>query len=233
MRLLSRVPVEAGTPSVVSRMYAPFHSSRAVCTPGRCSGAWSLLFYKKGTCLSRGFHQLFTKEWGGRGGSAFPFFSAPYPPNPLPRRGRGRIKVFLCKGASPLASPALNRLRHSQSLPNRCPAGGLPCLSPANPAFGLLSCPLAPRPPSPAGKGENQSFLMQGASPLASPALDRLRHLQSLPLWCPQGEGGAEPTRHLLDLPSMSPAGGLPPALPARRALTVPTGGVAVGTRHW
>ena len=28
---------------------------------------------------------------------------------------------------------------------------------------------------------------MQGASPLASPALDRLRHLQSLPLWCPAG----------------------------------------------
>ena len=28
---------------------------------------------------------------------------------------------------------------------------------------------------------------MQGASPLASPALDRLRHLQSLPLWCPRG----------------------------------------------
>ena len=45
------------------------------------------------------------------------------------------------------------------------------------------------------GKGENQSFLMQGASPLASPALDRLRHLQSLPLWCPQG-----------GLPSLSPA---------------------------
>ena len=61
-------------------MYAPFHSSRAVCTPGRCSGAWPLLFYKKGTCLSRGFHQLFTKEWGGRGvlpSPAFPFFSAP------------------------------------------------------------------------------------------------------------------------------------------------------------
>ena len=68
-------------------------------------------------------------------------------------------------------------------------------MSPAYPAFGLLSCPLSPRPPSPPGKGENQSFLMQGASPLASPTLDRLRHLQSLPLWCPQG-----------GLPSLSPA---------------------------
>ena len=35
----------------------------------------------------------------------------------------------------------------------RRPAGGVPCLSPAYPAFGLLSCPLSPQPPSPAGKG--------------------------------------------------------------------------------
>ena len=68
----------------------------------------------------------------------------------------------------------------------------LPCLS-------FCFCPLSPQPPSPAGKGENQSFLMQGASPLASPALDRLRHLQSLPLWCPQG-----------GLPSLSPVAPLP-----------------------
>ena len=159
-------------------MYAPFHSSRAVCTPGRCSGAWSLLFYKKGTCLSRGFHQLFTKEWGwGQGGRgvlpapAFPFFSAPYPPCPLPG-GKGENQSFLMQGASPLASPALNRLRHSQSLPSRCPAEGLPGWSPAYPAFSLLFRPLSPQPPSPTGKGENQSFLMQGASPLAFPRLN-------------------------------------------------------------
>ena len=51
---------------------------------------------------------------------------APYPPNPLPRQGRGRFFCFLMQGASPLASPAFNRLRHLQNLPSRCPAGGLP-----------------------------------------------------------------------------------------------------------
>ena len=74
-------------------------------------------------------------------------------------------------------------------VPRRCrfggrwrhPAGGLPSLSPAAPAFSLFSFPLSPRPPSPAGKGEFFCFFMQGASPLASPAFNRLRHLQSLP----------------------------------------------------
>ena len=33
---------------------------------------------------------------------AFSFDSAPYPPSPLPRRGRGRFLVFLCKGLRPL-----------------------------------------------------------------------------------------------------------------------------------
>ena len=65
-------------------------------------------------------------------------------------------------------------------LPRRCrrggrqryPAGGLPGWSPAYPAFSLLSCPLSPRPPSPAGKGETSGYFMQGASPLASPGLN-------------------------------------------------------------
>ena len=75
-------------------------------------------------------------------------------------------------------------------LPRRCrrggrqryPAGGLPALPPANPAFGLISCPLPwrgridPRPPSPVGKGEIFCFLMQGAAPLASPGLNPGRH---------------------------------------------------------
>ena len=80
-------------------------------------------------------------------------------------------------------------------------------MPPAYPAFGLISCPLSPQPPSRRGRGRFFCFLMQGASPLASPAFNRLRHLQSLPLWYPKG--------------------GLPPALPSRQALAVPCGGLA------
>ena len=64
------------------------------------------------------------------------------------------------------------------TLPLWCPEGGLPCLPPANPAFGLLSCPLSPRPLPLWGRGRFFCFLMQGASPLASPRLSRKRH------WC-------------------------------------------------
>ena len=251
-------------------MYAPFHSSRAVCTPGRCSGAWSLLFYKKGTCLSRGFHQLFTKEWG-EGGVCLPLpspsflppipptpfpggeggelrfsyargfapcipgikplaaltepakqvpdgglarlvacqpclwftFLPPIPPTPFPGGEGGELRLFHARGSAPCI-PATEPVRHLQNLPSRYPAGGLPGWSPANPAFSLLFCPLSPRPPSPAGKGEIFSFLMQGASPLASPGLN------------PGGTGAGGESRAgggaappcLRDLPEPSPAGG-------------------------
>ena len=120
------------------------------------------------------------------------------------------------QGASPLASPGLN-LRGTGSpcqsgtrrggAGGRSPAdlaipapagGGLLSLSPAYPAFGLLSCPLSPRPPSPVGKGENQSFLMQGASPLASPGLNPCS--TGSPCRCGKRNGGL-PRRHWLALP--------------------------------
>ena len=43
-------------------------------------------------------------------------------------------------------------------------------------AFNWFSCPLSPQPPSPEGKGEIYSYLMQGAPPLASPGLEPGRH---------------------------------------------------------
>ena len=107
---------------------------------------------------------------------------APYPPNPLPRRGRGRFFCFLMQGASPLASPAFNRLRHLQSLPLWYPEGGLPPALPSRraltvPCGGLvlfaarLPClwfdflPPSPQPPSPAGKGENITLFRRGLRP--------------------------------------------------------------------
>ena len=110
------------------------------------------------------------------------------------------------QGAPPLASPAFNRLRHLQTFSNMNPAGGLPGWSPANlattvpgggvlslspacPAFSLLPCPLSPRP-FPNGEGEIYGYFMQGAPPLASPAFNRLRHLQSLPYRYPHGVAG-------------------------------------------
>ena len=47
----------------------------------------------------------------------------PIPPSPLPRRGRGRLKVYFAGGFAP-GTPALNRLRHLQTLPYRHPAKG-------------------------------------------------------------------------------------------------------------
>ena len=92
------------------------------------------------------------------------------------------------QGASPLASPGAEPARHWFALPllktqwgglpRRCrrggcqryPAGGVPALPPANPAISLL---FRPSPsPLPGGKGEIFCFLMQGASPLASPGLN-------------------------------------------------------------
>ena len=112
------------------------------------------------------------------------YFPAPSPQPPSPP-GKGEIFCFLMQGAPPLASPALDRLRHLQSLPSRYLAGGLapgvagstsaavvpcggglPSLSPAYPAFSFPSCPLSPYPPSPAGRGRILVFLCKGLRPL-------------------------------------------------------------------
>ena len=104
------------------------------------------------------------------------------------------------------------------------PAGGLPGWLPADLAAAVSSggraffvacqpclwfalSPPSPRPPSPPGKGEIFSFLMQGASPLASPGLN------------PGGTGSPCRCGKL--------NGRLAPALPARRASAVPGGGLA------
>ena len=50
-------------------------------------------------------------------------FPAPYPPDPLPRWGRGRFLVYFAGGEAP-GTPALDRSRHLQSLPSGHPAQG-------------------------------------------------------------------------------------------------------------
>ena len=122
---------------------------------------------------------------------------SPYPPTPLPRRGRGRPKLFYARGFAPCI-PGLGGARHWWTMPvakergdrgggtsafemvlsppgqgEQVPPGCLLSLPPAHPAFALLSCPLSPQPPSPAGKGEILGCFMQGASPLASPGVGR------------------------------------------------------------
>ena len=94
--------------------------------------------------------------------------------------GFGRISAafafFRRRGGAPVSGGGglLRRCRRGGRW--RCPAGGVPCLSPAYPAFSLLYRPLSPQPPSPAGKGGTKVIFMQGASPLASPGLDGTRH---------------------------------------------------------
>ena len=111
-------------------------------------------------------------------------FSAPIPPTPFPA-GRGDYKLIL-PGALPPAPR--HQTVYGTDIPCRCstPEGGAPSLSPANPAFSLLFCPLyrrgrmdspAPIPPTPFPMGRGDfSFLMQGASPLSSRGLDGARH---------------------------------------------------------
>ena len=54
--------------------------------------------------------------------SAFSLLSCPPSPDPLPQWGRGCPKVYFAGGFAP-GTPALNRLRHVQTLPSRHPAG--------------------------------------------------------------------------------------------------------------
>ena len=51
---------------------------------------------------------------------AFSLLSFPHPPDPLPS-GKGGFLVYFAGGSAP-GTPVLNRLRHLQSLPSRCPA---------------------------------------------------------------------------------------------------------------
>ena len=86
----------------------------------------------------------------------------------------GEGVFFRCRLDLPLLYPMRGACPTGRRLtvPFRNLQGGLPFGSPAAPAFGLLYRPHPPDP-LPGGKGETFSFLMQGASPLASLGIDR------------------------------------------------------------
>ncbi len=138
-------------------------------------------------------HRLFLPLWCPRGACFFgrlsplplAFFLPPIPPTPFPA-GKGETKVVFLQGASPLASPALDRLRHLFALPYLPPAGR-----------GAVSCracfacrtnafqPPIPPTPFPAGRGRPKLFFARGFAPCI-PGLEPGRHLQNQPSGCPE-----------------------------------------------
>ncbi len=114
-------------------------------------------------------------------------FLSPIPPPALAERssppGKGETFSFLMQGASPLASPGLNpggiyspsktgtQRRACPCVAGgggrwRCPRGGVLSLSPAYPAFSLLSFPHPPDPLPLRGRGRLLVFLCKGLRPL-------------------------------------------------------------------
>ena len=107
--------------------------------------------------------------------TAFRLLFCPLSPRPrsqsaLPRRGRGRFIVILCKGLRPLHPRGLNpggtggRGRTTRSV------GDVLSLSPVATAFRLLSCSLSPRPRSQSalprrGRGKFLVYFAGGFAP--------------------------------------------------------------------
>ena len=90
---------------------------------------------------------------GGRGGFGrppafyFSFVFSPIPPPPFPA-GRGRLKVFLCKGLRPLHPPGLNlrgtyRTRQAGARSGALPLAGRGWVAFRYPAGGRGACPFA------------------------------------------------------------------------------------------
>ena len=119
---------------------------------------------------------------------AFSLLSAPIPPPPFPA-GRGRLKVFLCKGLRPLYPPGLNPRgtyrtcqagARSGALPLagrgwvafRYPAGGVAVLVARLPFTLALFLPPSPRPPSQREGGDFKVILCKGLRPLHPPGLN-------------------------------------------------------------
>ena len=103
---------------------------------------------------------------------ALSFICCPHPPFPPSPPGKGESQSLFRRGLRP---------RHPCTEPSTAladaavqePGGGLPGRSPGRPALSFIGCPHPPPAPLPVGKGAF-SFLMQGASPLASPGAESM-----------------------------------------------------------
>ncbi len=132
-------------------------------------------------------------------------FALILPPSPSPPSQReGGDQGYFMQGASPLASPASDCLRHLQSLPYKCTCGRALSFSSANPALSFDSAPIPPTP-FPGGEGGDQGYFMQGASPLASPGIDRARHWLCLRETGSSGVAGGTPALPLSTPPPVNP----------------------------
>ena len=129
--------------------------------------------------------------------------------------------------------------RRGLNLRWRCPAGGLPSLSPADLTFSFFSCPYPPNPLPLRGRGSPRLFHARGFAPCIPGAEPRRRGL-NLRWRCPAGAcpaghrnrgrnprtggetrvQGAEPERRGLNLRWRCPAGGLPSLSPADLAFS-------------
>ena len=132
---------------------------------------------------------------------AFSLLACPHPPSPLPG-GKGGDYKFILPGAPPPAprhQTVYGTDRHCHrctlwgacplgrwfALPPRYPTGGMPSLSPAYPAFNLLSRPHPPNP-LPSGKGETISLFCRGLRP-RRPGIRPLTALTATATMVPDG----------------------------------------------
>ena len=86
-----------------------------------------------------------------------------------------------------------------------------------------LVCFSAPIPPAPfpSGEGGDSKFILPGATAPGTPALARLRHVQTMPYRCP----AAEPGRRWGRGRTTRPAGGVPLTEQGEGGIPVPGGG--------
>ena len=109
-------------------------------------------------------------------------------------------------------------------MPFRCPAGGLPSLSPVYPALCLLSCPHPPYPPSRREGGDFCYLIARGFAPCI-PGAGRDAALVRRALAAP---GGGLPGWSPNNLAILMPSGCLPGWSPVLPAVPAPGGGLAV-----